>query len=174
MGQSRAPGRVMWTKCLSRDTVELMEAALRNSNEIVSKHRKLRLQVPGKISSASRLTVWALVFRFFLSTKRIFLFFLSDIWSGALTFFCRTFIKNVRLSNRSDEFRQHCFMPDYNLCAGDLALPWVLTYFSKVFTLAITCTFETEDLFTFFFKLLHANKTKIKLNLYSHKYTLHM
>ena len=87
MGQSRTPGRVMWTKCLLRDTVQLIEAALRNSNKIVSKHRKLRLQVPGKVFSASRLTVWALVFRFFSSTKWIFLYFLSDIWSGALTFF---------------------------------------------------------------------------------------
>ena len=26
-----------------------MEAALRNSNEIICKHRKLRLQVPGKV-----------------------------------------------------------------------------------------------------------------------------
>ena len=48
-GQSRAPGRVMWTKCLPRDTVQPMEAALRNSNEIICKHRKLRLQVPGKV-----------------------------------------------------------------------------------------------------------------------------
>ena len=47
-GQSRAPGRVMWTKCLPRDTVQPMEAALKNSNEIICKHRKLRLQVPGK------------------------------------------------------------------------------------------------------------------------------
>ena len=34
-----------------------MEAALRNSNEIICKHRKLRLQVPGKVSSESVLTV---------------------------------------------------------------------------------------------------------------------
>ena len=39
----------MWTKCLPRDTVQPMEAALRNSNEIICKHRKLRLQVPGKV-----------------------------------------------------------------------------------------------------------------------------
>ena len=52
-GQSRAPGRVMWTKCLPRDSVQLMEVALRNSNEIICKHRKLRLQVPGKVSSES-------------------------------------------------------------------------------------------------------------------------
>ena len=38
----------MWTIC---DTVQPMEAALRNSNEIICKHRKLRLQVPasGKV-----------------------------------------------------------------------------------------------------------------------------
>ena len=48
-GQSRAAGRVMWTKCLPRDTVQPMEAALRNSNELICKHRKLRLQVPGKV-----------------------------------------------------------------------------------------------------------------------------
>ena len=54
-----APGRVMWTKCLPRDTVQAMEAALRNSNEIICKHRKLRLQVPGKVSSEPGLTVCA-------------------------------------------------------------------------------------------------------------------
>ena len=48
-GQSRAPGWVMWTKCLPRDTVQPMEAALRNSNEIICKHRKLRLHVSGKV-----------------------------------------------------------------------------------------------------------------------------
>ena len=48
-GQSHAPGRVLWTKCLPRDTVQPMEAALRNSNEITCKHRKLRLQVPWKV-----------------------------------------------------------------------------------------------------------------------------
>ena len=48
-GQSRSPGRVMWTKCLPRDTVQPMAAALRNSNEIICKHRKLRLQMPGKV-----------------------------------------------------------------------------------------------------------------------------
>ena len=48
-GQSRALGRVMWTKCLPPDTVQPMEAALRNSNEIIWKHRKLPLQVPGKV-----------------------------------------------------------------------------------------------------------------------------
>ena len=48
-GQSRAPGWVMWTKCLPCDSVQPMEAALRNSNEIICKHRKLRLQVPGKV-----------------------------------------------------------------------------------------------------------------------------
>ena len=35
--------------CLPRDTVQPMEAALRNSNEIICKHRKLPLQVPGKV-----------------------------------------------------------------------------------------------------------------------------
>ena len=45
-GQSRAPGRVMLTKCVPRDTVQPMEAALRNSNEIICKQRKLCLQVP--------------------------------------------------------------------------------------------------------------------------------
>ena len=39
----------MSTKCLPRDTVQPMEAALRNSNEIICKHRKLGLQVPGKV-----------------------------------------------------------------------------------------------------------------------------
>ena len=48
-GQSRAPGRVMWTKCLPRDTIQPMESTLRNSNEIICKHRNLRLQVPGKV-----------------------------------------------------------------------------------------------------------------------------
>ena len=48
-GQSRAPGRVMWTKCLPRDTIQPMESTLRNSNEIIFKHRNLRLQVPGKV-----------------------------------------------------------------------------------------------------------------------------
>ena len=52
-GQSRAPGRVMWTKCLPRDTVQPMESSLRNSNEIICKHRKLRLQVPGKVVGES-------------------------------------------------------------------------------------------------------------------------
>ena len=39
-GQSRALGRVMWTKCLPRDTIQPMEPTLRNSNEIICKHRK--------------------------------------------------------------------------------------------------------------------------------------
>ena len=52
-GQSRAPRRVMWMKCLPRDTFQPMEAALRNSNEIICKHRKLRLQVPGKVFRVS-------------------------------------------------------------------------------------------------------------------------
>ena len=56
-GQSGAPGRVMWTKCLPRDTVQPMEAALRNSNEIICKHRKLRLQVPGKVFRESVLSI---------------------------------------------------------------------------------------------------------------------
>ena len=45
----------MWTSNLPRDTVPPMEAALRNSNELICKHRKLhvRLQVPGKDSSES-------------------------------------------------------------------------------------------------------------------------
>ena len=34
-GQSRAPGQVVGTKCLPCDTVQPMEAALRNSNEII-------------------------------------------------------------------------------------------------------------------------------------------
>ena len=33
--------------------------------------------------------LWSLVFLFFLSTKMILLYFLSDIWSGTLTFFVR-------------------------------------------------------------------------------------
>ena len=45
---------------------------------------------------------------FVSSHKCTFLYFLSDIWSGTLTFFVGHFIKNVRLSDRSDEFRQHC------------------------------------------------------------------
>ena len=39
-GQSRALGRVMWTKCLPHDTIQPMEATLRNSYEIICKHRK--------------------------------------------------------------------------------------------------------------------------------------
>ena len=50
-GQSRATGRVMGTTCLPRDTVQPMEAAQRNSNEIMWKHRKLQLQLPRKVSS---------------------------------------------------------------------------------------------------------------------------
>ena len=45
IGWSCAPGRVMWTKCLPRVTVQPMEADLRNSNEIICKHRKLRLKL---------------------------------------------------------------------------------------------------------------------------------
>ena len=45
-GQSRAPGRVMRTKCLPRDTVQPMEAAPRNSNEIICKHKKLLGKFP--------------------------------------------------------------------------------------------------------------------------------
>ena len=52
-GQSRASDRIMWTSSLPRDTVHPMEAALRNSNEIICQHRKLSLQVPGKVSSES-------------------------------------------------------------------------------------------------------------------------
>ena len=52
-GQSRALGRVMWTKCLPRDTIQPMEYTLRNSNEIICKHRKLPLQVPGKVFGES-------------------------------------------------------------------------------------------------------------------------
>ena len=55
-GQSRTPGRVMGTECLSRDTAQPMEAALINSNEIC-KHGQLRLQVPGKVSNELGLTV---------------------------------------------------------------------------------------------------------------------
>ena len=44
-GQSCALGRVMWKKYLPRDTVEPMEAAVRNSNGIIYKHLKLRLQL---------------------------------------------------------------------------------------------------------------------------------
>ena len=55
--QSRAPGRVILTKCLPRDTVQPIEAALRNSNEIICKHRKLRVHVSGKVSGKSGLTV---------------------------------------------------------------------------------------------------------------------
>ena len=43
----------MWTSTLPRDTVQPMEAALGNSTEIICKHRKLRLQVPEKVSSES-------------------------------------------------------------------------------------------------------------------------
>ena len=43
----------MWTKCLPRDTIQPMESSLRNSNEIICKHRKLRLQVPGKVVGES-------------------------------------------------------------------------------------------------------------------------
>ena len=49
VGQSRAPGRVMWTKCLPRYTIQPMESTLRKSNESICKHRKLPLQVPGKV-----------------------------------------------------------------------------------------------------------------------------
>ena len=56
-GQSRAPGRVMWTKCLPRDTIQPIESTLRNSNEIICKHRNLRLQVPGKVGAECGLIV---------------------------------------------------------------------------------------------------------------------
>ena len=56
-GQSHALGRVRWTKCLPRDTIQPMEATLRNSNEIICKHRILPLQLPGKVSSESGPTV---------------------------------------------------------------------------------------------------------------------
>ena len=62
-GQSRAPGRVMWTKCLPRDTVQPMESTLRNSNEIICKHRNLRLQVPGKVGAECGLIVAVIGFR---------------------------------------------------------------------------------------------------------------
>ena len=39
----------MWMKCLPRDTIQPMEYTLRNSNESICEHRKLRLQVPGKV-----------------------------------------------------------------------------------------------------------------------------
>ena len=52
-GQSRAPCRVMWTKCLPRDTIQPMGSTLRNSNEIICKHRKLPLQVHGKVVGES-------------------------------------------------------------------------------------------------------------------------
>ena len=58
-GQSRAPGRVMWTKCLPRDTIQPMEYTLRNSNEIICIHRKLPLQVPGKVFGESGQSVYA-------------------------------------------------------------------------------------------------------------------
>ena len=48
-GQSRVLGRVMWTKFLPPYTVQPMEAASRNSDEIICKHRKLCFQVPGKV-----------------------------------------------------------------------------------------------------------------------------
>ena len=41
--KSRAPGQVMWKKALPHDTVQLMVAALRNSNKIICKHRKLHV-----------------------------------------------------------------------------------------------------------------------------------
>ena len=54
--------------------------------------------------------LWSLVFHFFSSTKWIFLYFLLDIWSGTLNIIFRTFVKkNVRLSDRSDKFRQHWY-----------------------------------------------------------------
>ena len=43
----------MWTKCLPRDAIQPMEYTLRNSNEIICKHRKLPLQVPGKVFGES-------------------------------------------------------------------------------------------------------------------------
>ena len=61
-GQSRAQVRVMWMKCLPRDTVKQMEAALRNSNEIICKHRRLRLQVPGKVFRESGPSITPLPF----------------------------------------------------------------------------------------------------------------
>ena len=39
-GQSHAPGQVMWTKCLPRDTIQAMGSSLRNSNKIICKQRK--------------------------------------------------------------------------------------------------------------------------------------
>ena len=47
----------MWTKCLPRDTIQPMESTLRNSNEIICKHRNLRLQVPGKVGAECGLIV---------------------------------------------------------------------------------------------------------------------
>ena len=52
-GQSRAPGWVMWTKCLPRDTIQPMEYTLRNSNEIICKHKKWPFHVPGKVFGES-------------------------------------------------------------------------------------------------------------------------
>ena len=79
-GQSRAPGRVMWMKCLPRDTIQPMEYILRNSNEIICKHRKLPLQVPGKVFGESRQSVRVLIVTQY--TKHTF----CTIKDGVITF----------------------------------------------------------------------------------------
>ena len=59
-GQSRAPGRVMWTKCLPCDTIQPMGSTLRNSNKIICKLRKkIPLQVPGKVFGESGRSIWS-------------------------------------------------------------------------------------------------------------------
>ena len=49
----------MWAKCLPRYTIQPIESSLRNSNEIICKHRKLPLQVPGKVFRESGRSVTA-------------------------------------------------------------------------------------------------------------------
>ena len=76
---NHAPGgRVMSTKCLPRDTVQPMEAALRNSNEIICKHRKLGLQVPGKVFRESG---WMLLnyHSLFADSTEFFHYFLMQV-----------------------------------------------------------------------------------------------
>ena len=41
----------------------------------------------------------------------IFFYNFCRTFGPALQHFCRTFIRNVRLSHRSDEFRHHCHIP---------------------------------------------------------------
>ena len=55
------------------------------------------------------MVTFQVLFHIFSSIKWIFLFFSVGHLVRHSNIFCRTFIENVRLSDRSDEFRQHWF-----------------------------------------------------------------